>query len=588
MGDALWQPLLQPPSGRIRASHDGYIYHHSRGPNDKGYEICLECGRAGEAGADALKDHWPLTPRDKKAIDRCPGNDQGYAITRALALGHEVLTDVVEVQLPGLETDGAAWALGAALRESLARWLGIEPRELGISVAGRDGQLGRKTPSVYLFDEASGGAGYAPRLLDDIYHVFERASHVLDCPKECEMGCSACVLAADLYKQQGRLDRKAALIAVRAFLDANAELPEEDRAVADAKAVNDAANTILLRARSGDRVTVFLPDAFDLAELSSIKMRSFFSSASARGVPVTLVLSRKSFDNLAEVERRFLRDTAVRNDLRLALGEAAGGRFGNHRIAELVSQDSAKGFYSRDENAAQPGERWGVGEAHAVVAGSGIPPTPFTQIAADDLERQVAPGDKVEVMLGFGQCPVGQFGKRFGAKLKQQMEAAGIWHPGKLVRISYSDRYLNAPLPMLLFLRTCEALAAELKAGDTVEVDVVVQPLKKDRVPYRIFNDWDHEGDREDVAQFLGEKLGLDVALEVTESAIHGRKLELEYADGRKALVLLDQGFGYWRIVGNPPRYDFRAAPAAQASDLYRSNAAVSGTGESYFAVTKQ
>src|SRR3546814_2724603 len=98
-------------------------------------------------------------------------------------------------------------------------------------------------------------------------------------------------------------------------------------------------------------------------------MRSFFSSASARGVPVTLVLSRKSFDSLAEVERRFLRDTAVRNDFRLALGEAERGRFGNHRIAELVSQDSAKGFFSRDENAAQHGERWGVGETHDVVAG---------------------------------------------------------------------------------------------------------------------------------------------------------------------------------------------------------------------------
>src|SRR3546814_12624169 len=91
-------------------------------------------------------------------------------------------------------------------------------------------------------------------------------------------------------------------------------------------------------------------------------MRSFFSSASARGVPVTLVLSRKSVDSLAEVERRFLRDTAVRNDFRLALGEAERGRFGNHRIAELVSQDSDKGFFSRDENAAQPGERWGVGD----------------------------------------------------------------------------------------------------------------------------------------------------------------------------------------------------------------------------------
>lgn len=223
-----------------------------------------------------------------------------------------------------------------------------------------------------------------------------------------------------------------------------------------------------------------------------------------------------------------------------------------------------------------------------MVVGSVNPPTSFALIADDDLERQVAPGDKVEVMLGFGQCPVGQFGKRFGAKLKQQMEAAGIWHPSQLVRISYSDRYLNAPLPMALFLRTCEFLAAELKAAGTVEVDIVVQPLKKERVPYRIFSDWDHEGDREDVAQLLGEKLGLDVALEVTGNAIHGRKLELEYANGSKALVLLDQGFGYWRIVGNTPRYDFRAAPTAQAGDLFRLAAAVSGSGESYFAVTKQ
>jgi hypothetical protein len=402
------------------------------------------------------------------------------------------------------------------------------------------------------------------------------------------MGCSACVLAPDLYKQQGHLDRRAALIAVGTFLQKNAELPEDDRAVGDAKAVNDAANAILTRARSGDRVTAFLPEAFDLAQLSSIKMRSFFSSASARGVPVTLVLSRNSFGKLAEVERRFLRDAAVRNDLRLGLGEAEVGVCGNQRIAELVSSDFTKAFFSRDANAAQPGDRWGVGETHPVVVGSVDQPTHFTEIAADELERQVAAGDKVEVMLGFGQCPVDQFGKRFSAKLKQHMETAGIWCPGQLVRISYSDRYLNAPLPMLLFLRTCEALSAELKADETVEVDVMVQPLKNERAPYRIFNDWDHEGDREEVAQFLGEKLGLDVALELTDNAIHGRKLELEYADGRKAVILLDQGFGYWRIVGNAPRHDFHAPPAAQATDLYRSTFAVSGSGESYFAVTKR
>ena len=587
VGDALWQPLLLPESGRIRASHEGYIYHHSRGPSDRGYEICLECGRAGEAGTGTLQDHSPLTPRNKKAVDRCPGNDEGYAVTRALALGHDVLTDVVEVQLRGLESDSAAWALGAALRESLARWLGIEPRELGISVAARDGALGRRAPSVCLFDEASGGAGYTPRLLDNIYYIFDRAARLLDCPKECEMGCSACVLASDLYKQQGRLDRRSALAAVQNFLETNAELPEEDRAVADAIAINDAANAILLRARGGDSISVFLPQAFDLSELTSTKMRSFFSATSARGLPVTLVLAAGTFENFGEVERRFLRDASVRFEFALGVGQAADGSFNSHRIAELKSDDRLTGFFSRDVNAGQPGERWGVGDACAVVAGTVDAPTLFKNILPDDLERQVAPGDQVELMRGFGQCPVGQFGRRFGAKLKQQMEAAGVWNPGSLMRITYTDRYLNAPLPMLLFLRTCEALSAELKSAGRVEVDVVVQPLKQERPPHRIFHDWEYEDDRAEVAQLLGEKFGVDVKTRVTTNADHGRKLELEYTDGEKVLILLDQGFGYWRIAGQPVRHEFRAVPAAQASELIRSSAAVSGVGESYFAVKR-
>ena len=161
------------------------------------------------------------------------------------------------------------------------------------------------------------------------------------------MGCSACVLAADLYKQQGQLDRRAALTAVQTFLAKNAELPAEDRAVPEAKAVNDAANAILLRARSGDSVTVFAPDAFDLAEMSSIKMRSFFSSASARGVPATLVLIPNSFNNLGEVERRSLRDAAIRNDFQLALGEAERGRFGVSP-ASSGSRKSSTGLGSAD------------------------------------------------------------------------------------------------------------------------------------------------------------------------------------------------------------------------------------------------
>lgn len=585
--DAIWQPLLQPESGRARSTHEGHIYHHSRGPNDLGYEICLECGRAGEAGRGELDDHRPLTAKQGKAAERCAGNDAGFAITDALALGHEVQTDVVEVQLPGLESSQAAWALGSALRESLTRWLGIEPRELGISIAARAGKLGRRVPSIYLFDEASGGAGYSPRLLDDLYQLFQRAGEVLACPKDCEMGCSACVLAPDLYKQQGHLDRRSALHAVEAFLEENANLPQEDLAVADARAVNDAANAVLLRAKSGDAISIYLADPFDLAELSATKMRSLFSSASTRGLPITLVLAPEMFKSFEEVERRSLRDTAIRSDLKLATGLGKEAAHGSRRIAELTSGDHVTAYFSRDARAALPGDRWGIGESHAVVAGTTDTRSTIEPISLDDLERQVAPGDKVALMKGFGQCPSNQFGKRFVLKLKEQMEAADLWRPGQLVGIDYTDRYLNSPLPMVLFLRTCEALAAELKSGAEIPVSVTVQPLRQDRSPYLVSHDWEYEDDRLDTAACLGDKLGLSVTLTSTDHASHGRKMVLEYADGQRVLILLDQGFGYWRVAAKPPRHDFRASPAGQASDLLRSSVPVSGSGESYFAVTR-
>ncbi len=586
--DAIWQPLLQPDSGRARSTHEGHIYHHSRGPSDLGYEICLECGRAGEAGKGSLEDHYPLTPKDGKSTGRCPGNDAGYAITDALALGHEVQTDVVEVQLLSLESDGAAWALGSAMRESLARWIGIEPRELGISVAARSGKLGRRVPSIYLFDKASGGAGYSPRLLDDLFYVFEHAARVLDCPKECEMGCSACVLAPDLYNQQGFLDRRAALAAAQAFLDVNAQLPLDDLAVPDARAVNDAANAAMVRARSGDTLSIFISEPFDLSQLCSVKMRSFFSSASTRGIPVTLVLAPELFDSLEEVERRSLRDAAVRADLKLAKGLGEAGAHGSHRIAELISNDKITAFFSRDDQAAVPGDLWGIGGSHAVVAGTSDALSKIEPIALGELERQVPVGDQVAIMHGFGQCTVSQFGKRFVSKLKGQMDAADLWRTGQLVGIEYTDRYLNAPLPLLLFLRTCEILALELKASDELRVNVTVQPLKKNGPHYRIFDDWEYEEDREDTALCLGEKLGMSVELTRKNHIDHGRKIVLEYADGQKVLIFLDQGFGFWRVTGKPPRHDFGTSPAVQASDLLRSNAAVSGIGESYFAVTQQ
>lgn len=104
---AKWQAFPGFGSGRIRSSSDGFVFYSSKG-GATGYSVCLEsleCGRAeagrddlGTSGARPLKDHSPLRFTKSDTEGKCPGNAHSFSILTGLALGHEISTDVVEVQ----------------------------------------------------------------------------------------------------------------------------------------------------------------------------------------------------------------------------------------------------------------------------------------------------------------------------------------------------------------------------------------------------------------------------------------------------------------------------------------------------------
>ena len=215
---ASWKSLPNPALGRMRSASDGLVFHSSKGEAKLGYRICLDCGRAAEPGTNSLNQHQPLTPL-KGHKGPCPGNDKTYAITVPIALGHEVLTDVLEFQPAGLDDSGTAWALASALREALSRRLGIEPRELGLGVDRRAASIGEETLSIFLFDQSAGGAGYAPRLADGIGEYLQEARRILDCTAACERACSACVLTNDLHAQQKIINRIPALALIDRLLE---------------------------------------------------------------------------------------------------------------------------------------------------------------------------------------------------------------------------------------------------------------------------------------------------------------------------------------------------------------------------------
>ena len=54
----------------------------------------------------------------------------------------------------------------------------------------------------------------------------------------------------------------------------------------------------------------------------------------------------------------------------------------------------------------------------------------------------------------------------------------------------------------------------------------------------------------------------------------HARKLTINFSDGSKALMILDQGFGPWRCEQNAG-FDFQRSPDEQAAQLVRTNTLV-------------
>lgn len=69
----------------------------------------------------------------------------------------------------------------------------------------------------------------------------------------------------------------------------------------------------------------------------------------------------------------------------------------------------------------------------------------------------------------------------------------------------------------------------------------------------------------------------------------HGRYLSIDFKDGSRAAIVLDQGFGAWAPPRNVSvRYNFRADLAIQAKRLATINAVLQrrGIGKTYLVAT--
>jgi ATP-dependent helicase YprA (DUF1998 family) len=597
--DAAWQSLAAPELGRYRSSREGLVYYSNRGgPDGFGFAICLQCGRA-EADSDnrglssppaTLLDHKPL--RYRKGQELCPGNDKPFSIRRNLALGLEITTDVFELQPRHTLRRAGANALVIALREALAQELGVEADEMGFAVGESQNALGAPAVSLFLFDRAAGGAGFATSFEHLTRPVLHRAEQILDCKTPgCEKACAACVLTSDAPSGKDELDRAAALAFLRAHLAFPGELGADDRFVDGAKisfAPLDEVHFELLRS-AGATLTVFLPDRFSPATLQDWTLAAQIVDWRKRGHDTRLAIEPALVATLSPAEKLALRDFAIQHSVKLAIAKAPTFSNGAYMLAMVhAGGDYSRIWATREAEARLPGPAWGRPLGLPVAQGSA---SVAVQFAAVELDTLLPPPGAQLIQIGPElDCDLATFGARASKTIIDLLTKCGSWPDVGIAQAVYRDSYVSSPLVARLLVDTMKQIFSRSASTEATLIVETRPPRSNDLrgQPWQIGHDWRNAPDQKAVIELLGKQRGVHVVVRHTDVP-HGRYLHIKFANGSAATIVLDQGFGAWVPPRNVAvRYDFGADIGTQAKRLASANTLLQrrGIGKTYLVAT--
>lgn len=553
-----WQPLRIPGLGRAQAE--------------------------GVNGTPLFSEHKPL--RYTKADDdgKCPGASKPFAIKHNLRLGHEVRTDVFEVQLKGLDQLGAAWAFGSALRTALTRELGVELNEVGLSIETRQTEIGGRFHTLFLFDCAAGGAGFSVRAKDLFAKLLSPIRNLLDCKIEgCISGCSSCILTPDLHEQQRIIDRQGALSFMDSHLYVLAKPDSSDLFATDASFSDNLTDE--LAAGSGD--VIIWSNSLELIELSG-HFRHLAALLQRSGRRLILTLTRDAVSQIDDATRLGLRDLAVRYDIVLRQGTVPS--FPNHAIAiaAVVNDQKREIWATRDTNAPILGAGWGIAAEMPILRAKWD--------GKDDSEalpvETLIPTASAAFISFTKECdgPISDFGCQLLQLVQPLLQRVGGWRPGQLMMVKYADRYLKSPFNVRLACEFIAALSKAIGSNGQTQVSFVSEPWRSDpryddRRPWQVNHDWRSDHDRTEVTNAAAAKLGMNSSLNLKRDK-HAREMILTFDDSTTVTLVFDQGFGCWSVPkGKPERFDFDKNAKDQTTRLMVFNTQVKGPNDPSYIV---
>lgn len=209
-------PFIGPSSGlesgkKYRGDHvdvakrsDETLVSINQGTDEtdkKGFWICNQCGKA------SASEETPTSPHERDYLiargdlnSKCSGTFErvflGYKFNSDLSLMRIALKPPISQNWAGIQVSAirsAARTIAEALVQSLARHLDVNPNEMNCGVRFLN-ISGIYHVDIYIYDTASGGAGYSVEIANRteplMRDAFDRQLNKKDC---CESSCYKCL-----------------------------------------------------------------------------------------------------------------------------------------------------------------------------------------------------------------------------------------------------------------------------------------------------------------------------------------------------------------------------------------------------------
>lgn len=573
--NAPWEPLPQPEVGRYRYDPDGMLFHRNAGVAHNGYAVCLRCGRAASETGPAsetevpkeLETHRPLRGGRKKGDDLCPGGGSGFTIQRNVRLGGEQTTDVFELQLSDPLTGAplndltTAMTLAVALREAVARRLGVEAREIGWSAFVDRSEVGDGRATIVLYDTAGGGAGYVGQVAPHLAALLHDARVVLSCPRNCDRACHGCLLRFDTQHDIEQLDRHAAHAYLSdTLLDALAPPPAHSLFGDGSRPAFQRTFAGVVRElgrTSATEVRVYLGgDAVEWDRPTWALGRALVSFLSMPGRIARVFLPNAAISSMTWSQANDWADWAHGTGVELR-GIDAPPRAGVGYLAcEVLHASETELFGVFHENSLIAGEDWGTGAPDERSIRATLPERTALKgtLLAPAALRRPAPSDRTLIELRSElNVPVGAVGRRFFEVV------AARFHPLKellaakaaLDSIEYRDRYVRSPLTARILYELVRSLREDFGlASDATSLKIrVAAPQPSNRpAPTSLKHDWRDDRDHKDVLESIARRVAPDASVLICPDARdmpHDRELRLRWPDSKMITISLDQGIGF-------------------------------------------